>query len=83
MCFTLVSSVGYEFKSNPLKFELQIWIQGLILAQPILVVLGFSIGFNFGEFIKMNFLNKPIQTIVSFQSIKFVLCNGAIGWYVW
>ena len=35
--------------------------------------------FIFVEFIKMNFFNKLDQTLVSFISAKYVLCNGAIG----
>ena len=31
----------------------------------------------------MNFSNKFVQTIVSFFSTKFVLCNGIIDWNVW
>ena len=39
--------------------------------------------FNFGGIIKMNFINKIVQTLISFGSVKFVLCNGIIGWDVW
>jgi len=31
----------------------------------------------------MNFSIKFVQTIVSFISIKFVLCNGVIDKYIW
>ena len=43
----------------------------------------FGFKFNFGGNIKMNFSIKFVQTIVSFISTKFVLCNGIIGWDVW
>ena len=38
--------------------------------------------FIFGGFIKMNFINKFAQTLVSIVGAKFVLYNGAIGWDV-
>ena len=44
-----------------------------------MVVLGFSFEFKFEGFIKMNFSNKLVITLVSFVSTKFVLCNDAIG----
>ena len=34
--------------------------------------------FNFGGIIKMNFINKFVQTVISFGSVKFVLYNDAI-----
>ena len=34
--------------------------------------------FNFGGIIKMNFINKIVQTLISFGSVKFVLYNDAI-----
>ena len=39
----------------------------------------FKFEFNFGGIIKMNFINKIIQSVASFVSTKFVLCNGGIG----
>ena len=81
--FTLVSSVGCEFKSKPLKFGLPMWIQNLISTQPFLAKLWIStFKFHFGEFIKMNFSNKLASTIVSLIGTKIVLTNGNFGWVV-
>ena len=83
MYFTLVSSGGYKFKSNPLKFELQIWnLNWSSTLDHDLAVLDFNIKFNFGVFVKMNFSNKFVQTLVPFDNTNFVLYNGATGWKV-
>ena len=44
--------------------------------------MGFNIKFNFGVFIKMNFSNKFVQTLVPFDNTNFVLYNGATSWKV-
>jgi hypothetical protein len=36
-------------------------------------------GFTFGGIIKMIFINKYAQTMISFIGMKFVLRNGALG----
>ena len=84
MYFTLESSTGYEFKFNSLKFGPQKWTQywNSSLRQICLSWIS-AIEFNFGVFIKMIFINKIVQTLVSFDSAKFVLCNGIIDWKVW
>ena len=79
MCFTLVSSVGYEFKSNPLKFELQFWKDNWVstLGQ-------YWLSWNsvldsiLGELLKWISQINMLQTLVSFESMKFVLCNGDV-----
>ena len=81
MYFTVGSSMGYEFKFKSLKFGPQKWTQywnSSLRHLPKSWVSVFE--FNFGEFIKMYFINKLAQALVSFVSTKFVLCNGASGW---
>ena len=80
--FTLGSSVGYDFKFKSLKLGPQKWTQYWNSSLRQNWVLDFSVEFNFGVFIKMNFVNKIVQTLVSFVSTKFVLHNGAIDWKV-
>ena len=84
MYFTLVSSIGYESKFKPLKFELQNWNQSWNPTQTVLPKSWNSVcEFIFGGFIKMYFINKIVQILASFVSTKFVLCNGVIGWKVY
>ena len=73
----------YEFKSKSLNFEPQIWIQTWISTVIFTKWLDCGIGFSFGEIIKMNFINKLVQAMVPFWSIKFVLYDDAIGCVVW
>ena len=72
----------YEFKFKPLKFELQNWTPDWNPTQTFLSILEISFEFIFGGFIKMYFINKLAQALVSFVSTKFVLCNAANDWDV-
>ena len=62
-------SLKLKFKFNTWSYLDKYWI--LILISIV------------GNLLKWLFINNFVQTIVSFISTKFVLCNGIVYWKVW